>query len=185
MKAYSINPEAKELKSIDIEMQANTVYSFFSSILIDELESLNGHIIYTDANAIEEGKEPYFLGEQLLVGNALIIGKDGLTESNAWILENDLKNLINYDVPPFYSEVFKLLAGHDVNLYRLFKLDNEEQTELNTEWVIYVFAIADSETQDYFLNELRDTTYKHNDVNEFIQKMAKLAYESSRESGVS
>ena len=180
MKAYSINPETKELKSIDIELQANTVYSFFSSILIDELESLNGHTIHTDANAIENGKLPYFLGEQLLVGDALIIGKDGLTESDAWILENDLNNLINYDVPPFYSEVFKLLAGHDVNLYRLFKLDNEEQTELNTEWVIYVFAIADEQTQDYFLNSLREVIDTKKDVKEFIINMAKLAYNNSQ-----
>jgi hypothetical protein len=78
MKAYSIDSTTQEVKEIDIEMQANTVYSFFNSILTDELSTLDKHTIHSDANAISKNMEPFFIGEQLIIGNALIVGKDGL-----------------------------------------------------------------------------------------------------------
>ena len=34
MKAYSINENKIEIEEIEIEMQANTIYSFFGAILI-------------------------------------------------------------------------------------------------------------------------------------------------------
>ncbi len=179
MKAYSIDSQNQAVKEIEIEMQANTVYSFFNSILIDELTSLNGHVIYSDANAISEEKKPFFMGEQLIVGDALIIGQEGMSEIDAWIIKADLESLINYDIPLFYTEAFKFLKESNINLYKLFKLDDEEDTELNVEWVLHVFSIADPATQDYFLNELRATVDKKEDIQKSIQKMAKLAFEAA------
>ena len=76
MKAYSINPKTKETQELDIAIQANSVYTFFSSISIDELNALDKHTIYSDAEAISKGKQPFFIGDQLIVGDALIFGKD-------------------------------------------------------------------------------------------------------------
>ncbi len=176
MKAYSINPQEKKVQELDIKMQANTVYTFFSSILIDELTSLKGHIIYTDANAPTEEKTPFFIGEQLIVGDALIVGKNGMQEVDAFISKDELKSLINYDVAPFYTDAFKLLKGSDINLYRLFQIENDEKTELNIEWVLYVFSIADDATKNYFLTELE----KSEDKQQTLQKMALLAFNASQ-----
>ena len=180
MKAYSINPQTKKVEAIDIEMQANTVYTFFSSILIDEITSLNGHVIYTDANAVANAKTPFFMGEQLIVGDALIVGRNGMEEVDSFISKADLEELINYEVSPFYMDAFKLFKDSDINLYRLFQLDNEEKTELNIEWVLHVFSIADSVTQEYFLNELKNTLDKKEDIQKNIENLARLAYNASK-----
>jgi len=175
MKAYSINPQTKEIKELDIKMQANTIYSFFNSILIDEVTSLKGHVIYTDANAIANGKNPFFIGEQLLVGNALIIGSAGMNEVDAWIKKDELDKLINYQISHFYIDAFQLLKDSDVNLYRFFKI---QDVELNIEWVLQVFSIANDTTKDYFLKELQKVVISKDDIGSYMQKMAKLAYEA-------
>ena len=180
MKAYSINPQEKKVQELDIKMQANTVYTFFSSILIDELTSLKGHIIYTDANAPTEEKTPFFIGEQLIVGDALIIGKNGMQEVDAFISKDELKSLINYDVAPFYTDAFKLLKGSDINLYRLFQIENDEKIELNIEWVLYAFSIADEATQNYFLTELKSCLDEKKDLQKVLENFAKLAYNASK-----
>ncbi len=180
MKAYAIDSDKREVKTIDIHMQPNTVYSFFNSILIDELNSLQGHTIHADANALSEGKKPFFMGEQLIVGDALVIGKDDMSEVDAWILQKDLQDLINYEVPTFYIDVLELLKNSDINLYRLFSIDNEEKTELNMEWVLYVFSIANSDTQEYFLNELKKALDSQDDIQVYIEKMAKLAFQAAK-----
>lgn len=78
MQVLTINAETFTIESQDMQMQANCIYSFFDSILIDELETLNKHVIYTDANALSEGKPAYFIGEQLLLCDALVIGREAL-----------------------------------------------------------------------------------------------------------
>jgi len=176
MKAYSINPQTKQVEKLDITMQANTVYTFFSSILIDELTSLNGHIIYSDSNAVSEYKTPFFMGEQLIVGEALIVGKNGMEEVDAFISADDLEKLINYEVPSFYIDAFELFKDTDINLYKLFQLDNDEKTELNIEWVLHVFNISDDATKGYFLNELK----KSEDIQKTLQMMALLAFNASQ-----
>ena len=85
MKAYSINPQTQELKEINIEIQADTAYSFFSSLLIDEALTIAHHVIYSDANALNNNKTPFFIGGQLVVGEALIVGKNGLEDIEASI----------------------------------------------------------------------------------------------------
>ncbi len=181
MQVFSISPDIKALKSIDIEMKANTAYSFFNSILIDEITTLQKHLIFTDANALSEKKQAYFLGEQLLLGDALIIGQNGLEESDATIPQETLEALINYDVPPFYTEVFALLSSTDINLYRNFTLTHDnEKIALNPEWVLYTFNIADTKTQEYFLTQLKKAITEQSDIASHLQHMAQLALNAAR-----
>ena len=181
MQAFSLSPNLQEIKSIDIEMKANTTYSFFNSILIDEITTLQKHLIFTDANALSEKKPAYFLGEQLLLGDTLIIGQNGLEESDVSIPLETLKELINYKVPAFYADVLSLLSTTDVNLYKTFTLSNNgENLALNTEWILYTFNIADNRTKEYFLAELSKVLEGNSNVNEYLQKMAVLALKAAK-----
>ena len=176
MKALTINPATKEIGEIDIEMKANTVYSFFNSILIDELPSLNQHTIYCDANALSQQKEAYFLGEQLIIGEALIVGLMGMEESDANIPEEELQKLINHEVNAFYSDVLALLSQSDVNLYRTFEIQQDgEAVHLNAEWVLYTFNMADDRTKEYFITELQKSLDADEESFEYLKKMAQLA----------
>lgn len=176
MKAYSINPQTKELQELDIELQANTVYTFFNSILTDELSILDKHTIYSDANAISELKTPFFIGEQLIVGDALILGKDGFADTQASIPKDELQTLINYEVTPFYRDALVLLKESNINLYRVFEVtQKDEDIQLNTEWVLHVFNIADEKTKEYFLTELKKALDCKTEMLEYMQKMATIA----------
>ena len=177
LNALTINPETKKVDSIDIEMKANSIYSFFNSILIDELSSLNQHTIYCDANALSEHKKAYFLGEQLLVGEALIIGLNGMEEVDAIIKTEELEALIDYDLNPFYNDTLLLLADYgDVNLYRSFNVDHDgKPIALSIEWVLYTFNMADEKTKNYFITELMKSIDAKEEIVTFMQKMASLA----------
>ncbi len=176
MKAFSIEHETKEIQELDITMAANSVYTFFSSILIDELPTLNKHIIYTDANALSEKKTPYFLGEQLIVGDALILGREDFNDVDALITQEDLSALLNLHVNDFYTEVLALLCSSDINLYKTFTVEkNGEKIALNVEWVLYTFNIADERTKEYFINELKKVVNAHESIEAYMQKMAQLA----------
>ena len=176
MKAFSIDAQKREVKEIDIVMQANSVYSFFNSILIDDLTTLDKHMIHADAEAISNSKEAFFIGEQLIVGDALIIGKDGFDDIDASIPLSDLESLVKYEVPTFYKDALKLMQNSDINLYRVFEVSKkEEDISLNTEWVLYVFNIADDRTKKYFLDELKKAVEAEKDITEHMQQMAILA----------
>lgn len=176
MKAYSVDIQAQRLQEIDIEIQANTVYSFFSSILIDESFNLTKHVIYSDANALSEGKKPFFLGSQIIVGDALILGRDGFTDKEVSIPQNELELLINYEVNSFYTQVLSLISNSDINLYKTFEVQKkDEKISLNVEWVLYTFNMADKKTQEYFINELQKAMASGTRVDEYMQKMAGLA----------
>ncbi|MCK9490544.1 MAG: hypothetical protein M0Q24_00530 [Sulfurimonas sp.] len=176
MKAYAIDSNTKKTKSINIEMQADAVYSFFDSTQTDELSTLESHTIYTDADAIKKSKKAYFIGEQLVVGDALIVGKNGAYGTDANILKKELDSLINYDVTSFYIEVLELLKDTDINLYRVFEVTKEqEDIQLNTEWVLYVFNLADEQTKEYFLQELKKAKEAKKDITTHMQNMAILA----------
>ncbi|MDB2562370.1 hypothetical protein N9X61_02070 [Sulfurimonas sp.] len=180
MKAISINPEKQTSEEIAIEMQANTVYSFFGSILIDESTTLKDHTIYTDANAVSESKKAFFIGEQLLLGNTLITGVSPKGDVDSSIPLEDLESLVSYDVNQFYRNVLELIAATDVNLYRPFIASkNEEEIALSIEWVIYTFNIADDRTKEYFLNELKKAVGSTEETEAFMQKMAGLALNAS------
>jgi len=176
MKAYTVNETTLEIEELEIEMQANTTYSFFGSILIDELEGLNQHMIYADANALSEGKKAYFIGEQLVLGKSLIIGKEEFTDLDVSIPKEELESLIKKDVNKFYKAVLQELSVTDLNLYRTFLVEKKgESIPLNTEWVLYTFNIADDRTKEYFLSELQKTLNAKENVEFFMQKMATLA----------
>lgn len=179
MRTVSINSDTLEAKEIDIHLQANTVYTFFNSILIDELATINDHVIYTDAEALSKDKKAYFIGEQLIVGDALIIGRDSFEEVEATIPLKDLESLVKYELSDFYVDVLKLLSATDVNLYRAFEVDAEGQKlQLNTEWVLYTFNLADDKTKSYFIAELQKSIDAKDDVIEFMKRIASLAIRS-------
>ena len=181
MQALSINPLTKEIEELDIEMKANTLYTFFSSILIDELESMNEHIIYADANALSEKKPAYFLGEQLIIGDALILGRFDFDDIDVKIKKEELASLLKFEVNEFYTTVLELLSSTDINLYRTFTVEkNGEQIALNTEWVLYTFNIADERTKEYFINELQKVLDTGESVEAYMQKMAQLAMNAAR-----
>ncbi len=176
MKAYSISPKTQELKEIDLEIQANTAYTFFSSILIDESEILSKHIVYSDANALSESKTPLFLGGQLLLGEVLIFGREDFQDLEVSIAQNDLNLLINYEVSPFYLDALNLLSSTELNLYRMMEVDaKSEKVPLNIEWILSTFNIADDRTKEYFLAELKKTIDAGKSVEEYMKKMAGLA----------
>lgn len=180
MRAISIKTDEKSINEIDVDMQANTVYTFFSSILIDELSTIKDHLIYTDANAISEMKTPFFIGEQLVVGDALIVGHTAMLDSDAIIPLNDLESLISYELSQFYKDVFELIAKTDINLYRAFNvIQDDKEIQLNIEWVLYVFNMADDKTREYFLSELKKSIESNKNTEEFMKKMAQLAVNSA------
>lgn len=180
MKAYSIDPKSKEVKEIDIDMQPNTVYSFFNSILIDDINTLENHSIHSDGESLSNKSIPFYVGNQLVVGTALIIGKDGIAEVDASIPLDDLKDIVNYEVSDFHKKTLDFLGTSDINLYKLFEIkkENGELIQLNTEWVVYVFSIADIKTQNYFLYALEKAVDEKSDMLIHIQKMAVLALQA-------
>ena len=176
MKAYTINPKIKELQELDIEIEANTIYTFFNSISIDELSILDKHTIYSDREAISKQKEPFFIGEQLIVGDTLILGTDGFLDMEVTIPQEDLESLINYNVSDFYKDTLLLLKDTNINLYTLFEVSKkDENVDINTEWVLQIFNIADDRTKEYFLDELQKVVEANEDSLDFMQKMATLA----------
>ncbi len=181
LKALAINPATRQIEEIDIEMKANTVYSFFNSILIDELASLNQHTIFSDANALSEEKTPFFLGEQLIIGDALIIGRIGMEESDATVPALQLQELLSYEINAFYSDVLALLAQTDINLYRTFEIKQSgEPLHLNAEWVLYTFNMADERTKAYFIEELQKSLDAGENTPAYFKKMAQLAINSAQ-----
>jgi hypothetical protein len=176
MQSYAINSENQKVESKELQMQANTVYSFFNSILIDELLTLKDHIIYADENALSEGKKPYFIGEQLILGDALILGRNGMEDVDVSISEEELSSLVNFDIPQFYKDTLTLLVNTEINLYKTFTLQkDEESVTLNPEWILYAFNMADERTKEYFLEHLQKTINTKEDINQYLQKMAGLA----------
>ena len=176
MKAYSINPQTQELNAIDIEIQANTVYTFFNSILIDESVVLAKHVIYSDANAMNANKKPFFLGGQITVGDVLILGRNEFEDIEVLIPQDELELLIDYNVNEFYLNVLELISSSDINLYRTFEVEKKgEKVALNVEWVLYTFNIADEATQNYFIAELKKVVTSKGSIEDYMQKMAGLA----------
>jgi len=176
MKALSIDAQTLQVSELDIQMQANTTYTFFGSILIDELQTLNKHIIYTDANALSQAKPAYFIGEQLIIGDALIVGKEEYTDLDVSITQEELSALLREECNEFYSQALSLLSQTDLNLYRTFLVSKEGETiPLSAEWVLYTFNIANERTQDYFLNELEKALENGEAPEIYMQRMAGLA----------
>ncbi len=176
MKAYSVNPQTRELKEVNIEIQANTAYTFFRSISIDESEVIKSHVVYGDANAINAKKKPFFIGGQLIVGDALVLGREDFIDMEATIYKDELEELISYDVSRFYVDVLTLLASTELNLYRTLEAKvNDEKVSLNAEWVLSTFNIADDRTKEYFIAELEKVVNAKESVEEYMKKMAGLA----------
>ena len=180
MKAYSIDPQTHSVEAINIHLEANTVYSFFNSILIDESQTLTKHAMYSDANALSEGKKPFFFGGQIIVGKLLIIGKEDFQDAEATIPQSELELLVDYNVNQFYTDVLEALRQTDINLYRTFIVPKgAENITLNIEWVLYTFNIADERTKEYFLTELNKAIENNENIEEYMKKMATLAVKAA------
>ena len=180
MKAYAVDPATQTIEEIDIEMKANTTYTFFKSILIDELATLNQHTIYADANALSEKKKGFFIGEQLVMGVALVSGQNGLEEHDVSIPQEDLRKLITFNLNEFYTEVLDILSATEINLYSPFAVEQGEETlSLSPEWAIFTFNLADDKTKEYFITELKKVIEAKEDVLAFMQKMSQLAIKAA------
>ena len=180
MRFLHVDPTTKKIKDLELKLEANTFYTFFGSLLIDELPIVAGHTVYTDANALSQRKTPYFINDQLVLGEALVLGRNGFEEQDATLSAEELQKLISYDVSEFYKEALELLAKTDVNLYRAFLVEhNNEKMELNIAWVLYFFNIADERTRRYFLEELKKSIQNGKSVEEYMQKMAKAALQAA------
>ena len=160
MKALTIDNQTQEVKEIELNMAANTLYTFFSSILIDELYTIKEHVIYSDANALSEKKNAYFIGEQLVIGDALVFAREDFNDTDVKIKQEELSSLINTEVNSFYTEVLELLSSTDINLYKTFEVEKSGQKiALSSEWVLYTFNIADERTKEYFIQVSRNRRF--------------------------
>ena len=176
MRFLHLDPKKHVVEELELKLEANTFYTYFGSILIDELPILEGHTIYTDANALSGDTSAYFIGDQIVLGDALVLGRNGFEEIDATLSPDELAETVRYDVPKFYQDTLALLGKTDANLYRAFYVEHKgENMELNIAWVLYFFNIADERTKEYFLTHLSETIEKGEDVNVFMQKMAKAA----------
>ncbi len=180
MKSYIVNPDTKELSTHDYDGQVNSIYSLFSSILIDSARELNHHVVHTDGYATDNQETPFFIGEKLFLGRALICGVEGFEEKDVSITEDELLELINYEVNDFYKSCLAALAKDKININKNFELTHkDEKIPLNFEWVIYTFNMADKRTQEYFLNKLDETIQHKQSVSDYFQYMAKRALEAA------
>jgi hypothetical protein len=180
MKALSINPKTRTIKNIDIQMQANTIYTFFKSILIDELDIIKEHTVYLDADALSKNKTPFFIAEQLVIGDTLILSSNSIQEQDISISKNELETLISYDITKFYKDSLKILSKTNINLYNQFNVTkNNEVISLNIEWVLSTFNIADDKTKEYFIKELTKSINSKDEIENFMKKMAQLAIDAT------
>ena len=176
MRFLHVDPSKEEIEEEELRLEANTFYTFFSSLLIDELPIVPGHTVYSDGNALSQKRRPYFINDQLVLGEALILGSDGFEEKDATLDVKELESMIRYDVSDFYMQALDLLSSSDVNLYRPFFVEhNMQKMELNIAWVLYFFNIADERTKRYFLDELQKSMQNGEDTEAYMQKMAKAA----------
>jgi len=88
MNIYMIKPHTKEILTTEFDGQITSIYTYF--------EILQDHIIYT--NAQHTNKNMFFIGEQLFIGDALILGLKGFEETDITIKQDELQSLISYDV---------------------------------------------------------------------------------------
>jgi len=176
MNTYIITPETKTLTANEYDGQVNSIYTLFSSILIDSSDSLKQHIIHTDGYATDNSETPFFIGEKLFLGRALVCGINGHEEVSTTITQDELSQLINYEVNDFYLHCLSALSQAKISINQNFKIShNDEKVQLTYEWVIFTFNMADLRTQSYFLDKLNDVIAKRDDIGSYFQEMAKLA----------
>ena len=176
MRVLSIDAKKQTIEELELEMHVNTMYTFFGSILIDEIAILERHMIYTDANALCNKSKPFFIGGMLVLGDALVVGREALEECDATITQQDLSTLVDANVNEFYTQTLELLAQTTTNLYRPFTVvQGGQKINLNIDWVLYTFNIADDATKKYFIHELKKVIDANESVENYMTKMAQLA----------
>ncbi len=182
MNSYIITPDTRTVTIHEYDAQVNSIYTLFSSILIDSSDSLKQHIIHTDGYATDNSETPFFIGEKLFLGRALVCGLNGHEEVDTTITQEELSQLINYEVNDFYLRSVSALSQAKISINQNFKVsldDEEDKVQLNYEWVIFTFNMADLRTQSYFLDKLDDVIAKNEDIGSYFQEMARLALQAS------
>ncbi len=180
MHAYLIDPESRCVTVQEYDGQPHSLYTLFGSLLVDTNEVLNEHMVYTAGEAFEKGGKPYFLGEKLLFGKALVTGYAGFEDLDAAIKKEELESLLLYDVPAFYEKILSQLPA-DFDFARKYALDaNDMHEKVTPEWVFYVFNMADEATKNYFLNHLEETVTKGENLHGYFEKMANIAVRSMK-----
>ena len=175
MQVLIIDPQTRSIQTQDFDGQITDIYTFFNSILVDTSNVLKNHIIYT--NAEHKDTTPFFIGNQLFLGKALVLGLNELSETDVSIEAKELESLLNYEISPLYEKSIEALVRNDLNLYKIFDIQTpqEETLQLNYEWVVYTFNMADQKTQEYFLEQLANNANNAEQLAAYMQKMAALA----------
>ncbi len=180
MKTFLIDPDTRTIIQEDFDGQPNSLYSLFNSLLVDSHAILNDHMVYSGNEAFEREEVPFFLGEKLLFGKALVTGYEGLEDLDATITSNDLKALLQFEIPEFYEKTLALLPKN-FSFEEHFDLQIEDTSETVTpEWVLYVFNMADTDTKAYFLDHLKETVEQGKHVADYLKKMGEQAIKSMR-----
>ncbi len=179
MNIYVIKPHTKEIQTTEFDGQITNIYTYFDSLLVDTSTILENHIIYTNAQHTNENM--FFIGDQIFIGDALILGLNGFEETDITIKQNELQSLISYDVNDFYKQALRPVLDFEININDTFSVkDNDEDIQINFEWVIYTFNKADEKTQRYFLDEMKKTCTDKENSNRYFQKMAQLAVNAAK-----
>lgn len=179
MNIYMIKPHTKEILTTEFDGQITSIYTYFDSLLVDTSTILQDHIIYT--NAQHTNKNMFFIGEQLFIGDALILGLKGFEETDITIKQDELQSLISYDVNNFYKQALRPVLDFEININDTLSVkDNDETMQINFEWVIYTFNKADKKTQHYFLDEMKKACTDKENTNQYFQKMAQLAVNAAK-----
>jgi hypothetical protein len=181
MKTYIIDPKTKSITPQDFDGQLNSIYTLFNSILIDSSQALNRHIIYSDEYATDNGCVPYFIGDKLFLGKALVCSENVDDGEDVSITAKELEQIINYDVNEFYLECLSYLSKEKISINKIFHIqDKDEKIKLSFEWVIYTFNMADKRTKENFLTNLKKTFQEKKSISEYFENMAQRAFDATK-----
>lgn len=178
MNIYIVKPKTKEIQTSDFDGQMTSIYTYFNSLLVDNSTVLNNHVIYTNAQHTDESI--FFIGEQLFIGDALILGLNGFEETDASIQQDDLSPLISFAVNDFYKQALRPLFDFEININDSFYVKDDEDMQINFEWVIYTFNKADEKTKQYFLDEMKKACIDKETTKQYFNKMAQLAVDAAK-----
>ena len=180
MKALLIDPDTRGITVQEYDGQPHSLYTLFSSLLLDQHDVLHEHNVYGGADAFEQGMRPFFLGEKLLFGKAVITGRAGFEECDVSIAEAELERLVQFELPAFYRKTLTLLPKDFIFDETYTLLIEETPQSITPEWVFYAFNMADDATKAYFLTHMEKAIAGSEDIHTYLKKMGEIAVKSMR-----
>ncbi|MEA1916164.1 MAG: hypothetical protein U9N42_01415 [Campylobacterota bacterium] len=179
MKAYFINPSNRSISEIDYDGAIPNLYAILDSILINESHILHNHIIYCDKDAYTKDDSAFIVADYIFYGNAIICGHENSLDVDSTISLKELEELTSFDVSSFYLVCAEALKRNSIDIEDTFIVKSkDENLELNYNWVISTFNIAAQQTQDIFIESLQKALLNGSSIEEYFQKMGKLAIDS-------